>query len=149
MRVLVFLLSLGYCAAASADVYRWVDDEGRVHYGDIPQGEAKRLMLHVPSTNPTRGKAPPSSPPAANDDPGQPTPFHAGKADATASERCTEYRARLNRYQSAQALYRRGADGLNQELSDADRADLITRTQEQASEACARSQAKPATDGRR
>lgn len=33
---LIVLLSLGLAVPALADVYRWTDEDGRVHYGDQP-----------------------------------------------------------------------------------------------------------------
>jgi hypothetical protein len=46
MRGLPFLLMLGVCATAwSATVYRWVDDNGVVHYSDQPNPRAQKLEI--------------------------------------------------------------------------------------------------------
>ncbi len=37
MRIAILLLALLLSASANAELYRWVDNEGRVHYGDRPQ----------------------------------------------------------------------------------------------------------------
>jgi hypothetical protein len=42
---------LGTCvlaSTASAQVYRWVDERGRVHYGNLPRPGAIRLELREP-----------------------------------------------------------------------------------------------------
>jgi hypothetical protein len=46
MRGAPFLLSLLLvCQAVTAEVYRWVDDEGRVHFSDRPAPEATAVPL--------------------------------------------------------------------------------------------------------
>ncbi len=46
MRGLLFLLLLGVCASASsATVYKWVDDNGVVHYSDQPNPKAQKLEI--------------------------------------------------------------------------------------------------------
>ena len=45
MRKLGWLCLLGLLAApASAQVYKWVDEQGRVHYSDQPQGSEGRTV---------------------------------------------------------------------------------------------------------
>ncbi len=44
-RTLLLLVSLGVATAASAEVYRWTDANGRVHYGERPPVGAERIEL--------------------------------------------------------------------------------------------------------
>ena len=48
MRRLAFtLLSLACSIALAATVYRWVDDDGVVHYSDQPHPNAEKLQVHA------------------------------------------------------------------------------------------------------
>ena len=38
-RVVIFLLILFYAGSANAEIYKWVDEQGKVHYSDRPQGK--------------------------------------------------------------------------------------------------------------
>jgi len=59
LRILVLGLMLAFAAAASAQLYRWVDKDGKVRYGDAPPPGVKSRML---------GSPPSATPPAAGDD---------------------------------------------------------------------------------
>lgn len=54
--------ALFFCAAltppaATADVYRWTDSEGTVHYGDRPPEEARKVPVRGPETDePAKGE---------------------------------------------------------------------------------------------
>jgi len=51
MRTLAFtLLSLACSIALAATVYRWVDDDGVVHYSDQPHPNAEKLQVHAAQT---------------------------------------------------------------------------------------------------
>jgi Domain of unknown function (DUF4124) len=51
MRALAFtLLSLVCSLALAATVYRWVDDDGIVHYSDQPHPNAEKLQVHAAQT---------------------------------------------------------------------------------------------------
>jgi glutaredoxin len=51
MRLLPLLLCLLACVSASAEIYRWTDAHGRVHYSDKPPPDraAKQVRIKVPS----------------------------------------------------------------------------------------------------
>jgi len=51
MRALVFtLMSLAGTAVVAATVYKWVDDNGVVHYSDQPHEKAEKVQLKAPQT---------------------------------------------------------------------------------------------------
>ena len=51
MRTLTFtLLSLVCSAALAATVYKWVDENGVVHYSDQPHPNAEKLQVHAAQT---------------------------------------------------------------------------------------------------
>lgn len=67
MRTILFtLLSLATAVAGAATVYRWVDDNGVIHFSDQPHENAQKVQLKAPQTysapkpQPTRTPATPS-----------------------------------------------------------------------------------------
>ena len=70
--VLVFLcLALPAVALGGAEVYRWVDDDGQVHYSDRPSPGADRVVIEVapPSSSPAPGVASAQTPSPTDDKP--------------------------------------------------------------------------------
>lgn len=57
-------LSLLAAAAAAGDLYRWVDEEGKVHFGDRPpsQAEAENIESELPPINSADGGTPQTAP---------------------------------------------------------------------------------------
>lgn len=120
LAILVVLpLSLPLSTAAQS-VYRWVDAQGRVHYGDLasaPAG-AKPLPQRMPATvASTPAPAPP--PPAAE------TP-----------EACAQLRERLATYESAERIVETDSLGEQRELSAESRERLIALTELEAQRLC-------------
>src|ERR1700691_2015689 len=77
MRTFLFtLMSLACSIALAATVYKWVDDDGVVHYSDQPHPNAQKLQVHdVQTYRPSAGDT------AAAAAPGVPaTPAAAGDA---------------------------------------------------------------------
>lgn len=46
-RIILFLACLYLSSNASAEIYKWVDDQGRTHYGDKPADEADSMEVDV------------------------------------------------------------------------------------------------------
>lgn len=100
----LLLLVLGAGTGQAATVYRWVDAEGRVHYGQTPpaRGEAQALQTREPR---------PASPPVAAPAPVEPGRFlqqaeerraaeqaarqEEARRKAESAQRCSEARTRL------------------------------------------------------
>ena len=48
VRLLLPLLVLGLALSAHAEIYRWVDDQGKVHFGDAPKtDDAQKVEVRV------------------------------------------------------------------------------------------------------
>ena len=45
--ILLLLACLCLSSNASAEIYKWVDDQGRTHYGDRPADEADSLQVDI------------------------------------------------------------------------------------------------------
>jgi hypothetical protein len=49
-KTLLLVFILGFAAAASAQQYKWVDQDGKVRYGDVPPPGVKATRLKPPAT---------------------------------------------------------------------------------------------------
>ncbi len=114
LRVAVLLVAVLLAGAASTQkLYKWVDEQGRVHFSDRPPATAHEEI---------RLRPPPGARPA----------------DAPApSPECLELRKRLASYRAATVLVEQDALGNERQYSEEQRAQLIQRTQAAADEACA------------
>lgn len=113
---------------ASAAAYRWVDEQGKVHYGDQPPPGAERIKAPPPAAEP--GATEPQASPQA-------TPQTSRSGSMSAADACQEYRSRLARYNSTPHLAVRGDDGEPRMMSAAERDNLINTTKTRGDEICA------------
>ncbi|MDR3416358.1 MAG: DUF4124 domain-containing protein [Nevskia sp.] len=119
--------------AASADIYKWVDDKGQVHYSQNPpaQGHYEDVTPQLPMSGTTTGGSRPAGRSAAasgNADDRAAQQALQSKADN--AERCAKAREQISYLQekTAHRLFVTGEDGqparmtdeqFNQELQDA------------------------------
>ena len=135
------LLTAGASMTAHADVYRWVDADGRVHYTDrwVPGAERIKLLTGHTGSQPVA--------PNAQSDSSQLAATNerikeqlAAEADARAvkqdvdkvrGEQCKEAQAKYKRAIEARRIYRVGKDGQREYLSDveADTERMNARTE--------------------
>lgn len=113
----LLLLTLALSAQA-AQLYKWTDKDGRVHYSDKPVASAQKVEV----------KAPGPSQPATAADP--------KLAEARAKE-CENKRTQLTEYQKATKVIERDSLGKEKEFSEEERVQLIARVQKQVDELCA------------
>jgi hypothetical protein len=155
-RVLVFLIAIAFSAAASAQLYKWVDKNGKVQYGDTPPGDASKVTrLKAPAS----GSAPaPAAPEAkkgdAKDKDKGLTPEQAFKkrqkereeaeqkearTKAEADQKranCEDARASLRQLESGARLTTVNAQGERVIIDDAERAQRIQRAQKTVADWC-------------
>jgi len=91
LRILILCVTLAFAAAASAQLYRWVDKDGKVRYGDTPPPGVKTRTLRAPS-------APASAPDDAAQDAGA---KDARKGPLTPAEQEQQFRKRQLEAQKA------------------------------------------------
>lgn len=127
-RVLLFTALIVWSAVASAIVYKWVDADGKVHYGDRPpdgvHAEVVELIgTHVPrAAAPAASQAPRPAQSFANNGANQSTLEKERKsvdADvaATHEQQCTDAQARYKQMIEGRRLYKLGASGEREYLS--------------------------------
>jgi Domain of unknown function (DUF4124) len=98
LKLLLIAATLAFSAGAAAQQYRWVDQNGRIQYGDTPPAGAK--------VTPLRPASPSSSPTEAKKE-------EAKKAPATLAERDADFRKRqqdAEKEREKQAAAQREAD---------------------------------------
>ncbi len=134
MKTVLLFLCLTLCAApVLADVYRWVDADGKVHYSDTPppdQRPAERLK--VESSKPRVPL------------PDEPKPAETPPADAQNTLRqkqCEVWQAALKTYTSGELLVQTDAEGNQKPLTPAERDAAILEARANVTAFC-----KPAAD---
>ncbi len=91
-KILVFLAIIGFAAAAHAQLYKWVDKDGKTRYGDTPPAGVKATKMGAPASGSGPAAA---SPGAASKD--------AKKGPLTPAEQAQEYRKRQEEEKKASA----------------------------------------------
>lgn len=121
--------ALLFAAAAGADptLYRWVDKDGHVHYGDQPTApNAQQISPNVSNTSDTSG----SSSGGAD-----------GPAPAKQTADCKNKADELARYKSASSITETDPLGNSREYTAEQREQLLARTQKYLDEHCAQAAA--------
>jgi Domain of unknown function (DUF4124) len=136
-RLLLFAALIAWSGMASAVVYKWVDAQGKVQYGDRPPDGVhaevvEMLGTHVPRS--TDSARPDSSAPAASSAASKPAGSDSAAkkqvADDVAQARdkqCTDAQERYKKLIEGRRLYKTGANGereyLTSEQIDKERID--------------------------
>jgi len=140
--ILVLLCALA--VPATAQVYRWVDKDGKVHYESQKPPDVKADELAIKSAVSLEGNTaatPPSTPPAAAPaaaplDPNDPNAALKQQVDALNAQRCSAAKAIAARYDSAPFLEKSNADGSKARLTPEDEAAERARMKNQVTSAC-------------
>lgn len=112
--LLASLLIVAAGAAQAATVYRWVDDRGRVHYGDTRGKNASSVEV-----TPASGAAKP-----------------ADEAGQRRFEECERRRSQLETYRSATSVVETDALGRRHEYDPEQKARLLQIGEQQVQNAC-------------
>ncbi|MGH8691117.1 MAG: DUF4124 domain-containing protein [Burkholderiales bacterium] len=148
-RLFAFLAVALFAAAATAQQYKWIDQDGRVRYGDVPPPGVKATRLKPPSG--------PSAPPAAaakKDGKAPLSPEAAfrkrqedaakdaekqSQADAQAREKqenCARAQEYLRTLEAGGRISRTDAQGERYYLEDAQIAQETVRARQNAQQSC-------------
>lgn len=119
MRLIVVIAIVTFAAAASAaEVYRWVDENGKVHYGDRPRPGAERMEV---------------APPGGSGDPADP---EAAKTAAARAAECESKKKQLAGYRQAPTIKEINGLGEEREYNAEQKQKLIALTEQQVAAAC-------------
>jgi len=142
------LLILIVPLASSAGVYKWVDDNGKVHYGDQPQSSQPSVELNIDDT--------PSMSPGSSDNgmsreekrerllqSMQEDRFEKQEQKekqqalrAQNKKKCNRYRDQMRHYQRANSLYKLDQDGNRVYMSDGERSRSTKKLQARINKYC-------------
>jgi Domain of unknown function (DUF4124) len=123
--ILIMSLGLAFAHAHAAEVYRSVDAAGNVTYSDRPETpDAVPMVIRTAAAAATtrRAPTPARSTEAASDEPDAAT-IERAEREQNAEDRaanCEAARARSETYETSRRLYRPGADGEREYLTDAE-----------------------------
>ena len=135
MRTLFAILAAcALCTAAWADapIYKWVDAQGKVHYGPQPQGDAAQQLSAVNKGQgvPAGGTAAPAATAAPSD---SSSLTQAGPNDSAA---CKAAKDTLAKYLAADYLYTLDAKGQKQKMPKEDQDKTIADAKAKVAQAC-------------
>lgn len=136
----------GSGAALASDIYKWVDEEGNVHYGDKPIGaQSERMAIESRPTDSSRVAAETqslmASRNAAADRRAEMDAAAAEQAEMRAeaeqrAERCASARAQMQRMITARRVYQEDENGERVYLDDAERDAARARVEKQIDDYC-------------
>ena len=145
MRREIALAALLAACAAHAQVYRWVDEQGKVHYGERPPTGAKASPVQDKLAAPPGAPAPKAAPDASQQERDfqrrqierQEKEANEQKAAARAKAECERQRSRLAQLRTARRVVV-GVDdkGDTRYMSDAERTDAIASQEGAVARAC-------------
>ena len=150
MKIYILLLMLISPFAVHAGVYKWVDENGKVHYGDQPQVTQPAVEMNIPDA------ASPSPSPTYSDDElsreeKRERLLQAMEEDRLEMQekrekqktekernrqRCNAYRDRMRHYERANALYKLDKEGNRVYMSDSERTSATKNLQAKIKKYC-------------
>ncbi|GAB4295445.1 MAG: DUF4124 domain-containing protein [Thiohalomonadaceae bacterium] len=147
LRLLLSLLTLCLSPAFAAGVYKWVDEQGQVHFGERPPArtQAQELQLKVPAAAPA---AAPTEAERRDNEQRLLRAFEEEREQKKAQERknredqarrernCAIARDRLRRYRSAGSLYDLDRQGNRVTLDEDQRAAAEQRAEQEVARWC-------------
>jgi len=133
-------------AAFAGDIYKWVDDEGNVHYEDKPVGaqsermaidsrrtDTARVAAQVQASTAARAQAREAKAAAAAEGPSE-EDLQAQAADRR--QKCEQSRANMQRLITSRRIYREDDNGERVYLDEAEMQATRERVENEISEFC-------------
>lgn len=132
---LVLLFSL----PIQATVYKWVDKDGNVHYGDQPKASEQAKQVTVTSNNSTfnsTGSNKWQQEYNENKQKDKQAQLEKKAAELEKKQRCDGYQRNLYTYQRSGRIFTMTAEGERQYISDEERASKIKELSKQLKKQC-------------
>ena len=133
MRILLLATMMIFASSVSAGLYKWVDNEGNVHYSQKRPRDKQYKKIKAPAPAPEDSKPLYKSTTKQNKSTGTATK-EAKKNEKLRAENCANAKKRLNGYQ----VYRRmqDEDGNVKVLDDNERAKKIQQAKQAINDFC-------------
>ncbi len=146
-RAIAVALMLAVAAAgpaAAGDIFKWTDEDGNVHFEDRPAGEnPEKVAIQSKPTNPARVQAMVQSradaAAKAAEAEAAPTGPSSEELQAQADarvEKCSKYRAQLQRFVTSRRLYRQDENGERVYLDEEETQAARERVENQVQDYC-------------
>jgi hypothetical protein len=126
-RLLLFAALLAWSGMAGAAIYKWVDAQGKLQYGDRPPDGVHAEVVELLGTHVARSaaaKAPGSTPTLKTTNRDQPNQDDAAAKNAVANDvaqtrekQCADAQDRYKKLIEGRRLFKTGADGERQYLT--------------------------------
>lgn len=121
-RLLLFAALIAWSGMAGAVVYKWVDAQGKVQYGDRPPDGVnaevvEMLGTHAARSAPARAAPAPSAKPALSQNDLSTKKSVDEDVEQTRAKQCAEAQERYKKLIEGRKLYKPGADGERQYLT--------------------------------
>ena len=136
----ILFLAFGLCLTANADIWKWVDEYGNVNYSDNPGRNSAAGIVLVRQT-PRNQSASPSTDSHTSAargieiDPNE-TADERQERDRAEAYYCKQAKDIHDSYARAPRLYRTGADGQREYLSDEEAAATLADAEAKVAEWC-------------
>jgi hypothetical protein len=145
--LLVFALSIVATGTLYGNpIYKWSDEDGNVHYGDLPTGAAGEERLDIPSrpTDPARiqadararADAQTQSAEEAANAPQGPSPDELRAVALEREEKCNMYRERQTQFLQNRRIYRMDENGERVYYDEEEMQAARDNMQDQVAEYC-------------
>lgn len=141
---LILSVALG-SAATAAEIYKWTDEDGNVHYTDKPIDQtSERLNIasnatdneSVQAQTQARLNRQSEAAEAVANAPKGPSAEEQRAEARQRADKCAMYQARLTKFTQSRRLYREDEDGERVYLDEADTQKTRDKTEEQVREYC-------------
>lgn len=119
------VIALLSTAVQAVEVYKWVDKDGVVHYGDRPRPGAEMLEVREPP-------------------PGDTALAEAAKAQEAREAECQRLTGQLDSYRKATGLRETDNLGRTREFTEAERQQFLENFEKKVAGACAPAEPAPA-----
>ena len=133
MRILLLTAMMIFASSAFAGLYKWVDDEGNVHYSQKRPANQQSERLKAPPPAPENSK-PLYKPSTPSDSPNKAVDEATAKNKKIRAENCERAKKSLANYQIHRRM--RDKDGNVTVIDDKVRASQIKKAQEAISNYC-------------
>lgn len=136
----VILLSFGLCLTANADIWKWVDADGNVHYSDTPAranaSGAERVDYTLRNRSASKSSDSRAVTSQADDVDSDETAEEGQAREDAQTYYCEKAKDIYRSYVDAPRLYRTGADGQREYLSSEEAAATLADARAKVAEWC-------------
>ena len=142
MKELIALIILAFspCLAAHADIWKWVDEDGNVHFGDMPAPKYTENAELVKYTHEKRSTSPSGKDQASatlgKDINREETPAEDRKREDAQAYYCNQAKEIYRSYVGATKLYRTSENGRREYLSEQEASAALANAEASVAEWC-------------